>query len=127
MEEVIDRLTVICEKPIYLIEFEDSWGSLTAFKADFEDRINIYFPPQNSQQYKLHCIYHELGHIYLESVDLALPGISKKMLRETANAISVSCRHIEDHPVERWVEAFAFGMAKKTRVHSLSDPDPFLC
>ncbi len=78
MKEVIDRLTVICEKPINLIEYKESWGALTAFKAEFEDRINVYFPPQKSRQYKLHCIYHELGHIYLESfrIPLALPDLS---------------------------------------------------
>lgn len=51
MKEVIDRLTVICEKPINLIEYKESWGALTAFKAEFEDRINVYFPPQKSRQY----------------------------------------------------------------------------
>jgi hypothetical protein len=130
MEEVVDRLTVICEKPIHLIEFEDSsWGSLTAFKADFEDRINIYVPPQDSLQYKFHCIYHELGHIYLENSDdaLILAGLSEEMLKETANAINVSCRSVPNHPVERWVEDFAFKMSKKTRVPSSFDPDPFLC
>jgi hypothetical protein len=90
MQEVLERLTAICEKPINLIEFKEDWGALTAFKAEFEDRINVYFPPQKSQQYKLHCIYHELGHIYLENLRLALalPDLSGEMLRETADAIS---------------------------------------
>lgn len=127
MTEVVERLVVICEKPINLVEHEGSWGSLTALKVEFEDRINVLFPPQNSLQYKLHCIYHELGHIYLESLDLVLPEISQAILRETADAINVSCRHIADDPVERWVEAFAFGMSKRTRQRSSSDPDPFLC
>jgi len=129
MKEVVDRLTVICEKPINLIEYKESWGALTAFKAEFEDRINVYFPPQKSQQYKLHCIYHELGHIYLESlrIALALPDLSEEMLRETADAISVTCRSVPNHPVERWVEDFAFEMSKKTRSRSSSDTDPFLC
>ena len=96
-------------------------------KVEFEDHINVLFPPQNSLYYKLHCIYHELGHIYLESLDLALPEISQSLLKETANAISVSCRHIEDDPVERWVEAFAFRMSKKTHERSSSTLDPFLC
>lgn len=128
MKDVIDRLTVICEKPINLIEYKESWGALTAFKAEFEDRINVYFPPQKSRQYKLHCIYHELGHIYLESfrLPLALPDLSEEMLRETADAISVTCRSVPNHPVERWVEDFAFEMSKKTRARTSSDPDPFL-
>ncbi|WP_426980023.1 hypothetical protein ACQCSU_21795 (plasmid) [Pseudarthrobacter sp. O4] len=129
MTEVIERLAVICEKAIKLIEQEWSWGTLTAFKLDFEDHIKIYFPPQNSMQYKLHCIYHELGHIYLESlqVPLALPDFSEEMLKEAAGAISMSCRSVPNHPVERWVEDFAFEMSKKTRGNSSSDPDPFLC
>jgi hypothetical protein len=129
MKEVVERLTVICEKPINLIEYKESWGALTAFKAEFDDRINVYFPPQNSLQYKLHCIYHELGHIYLESFQtpLALPSLSEEMLRETADAINISCRAVPNHPVERWVEDFAFEMSKKTRGNSSSDPDPFLC
>ncbi|MBP2268151.1 hypothetical protein J3A64_003615 [Pseudarthrobacter sp. PvP004] len=128
MKEVVDRLAVICKKPINLIEYKESWGALTAFKAEFEDRINVYFPPQKSQQYKLHCIYHELGHIYLESFQmaLALPDLSEEMLRETADAISVTCRSVPNHPVERWVEDFAFEMSKMTRSRSSSDPDPFL-
>lgn len=44
MKEVVERLTMICKKPINLIEYNESWGSLTAFKAEFEDRINVYFP-----------------------------------------------------------------------------------
>lgn len=127
MKEVVDRLTVLCEKPIHLIELDEDWGSLTALKAEFEDYINVYFPPQKSLQYKLHCIYHELGHVYLETLDFALPTLSQQLLKETESAINVSCRHIEDHPVERWVEAFAFETAKKTRPHSSTDPDPFFC
>lgn len=128
LDEVVDRLTVICEKPINLIEFDESWGALTAFKAEFEDRINVYFPPQKSQQYKFHCIYHELGHIYLESLgtSITLPNLSEEMLRETADAISVTCRSVPNHPVERWVEEFAFEMSKKTRARSSSTPEPFL-
>lgn len=127
MTEVVERLAVICQKPINLIEHDGEWGSLTALKVEFEDRINVLFPPQNSLHYKLHCIYHELGHIYLESLDLALPEISQSLLQETKNAISVSCRHIDDDPVERWVEDFAFRMSKKTRERSSSALDPFLC
>lgn len=127
MTEVVKRLTVICQKPINLVEHDGEWGSLTALKVEFEDRINVLFPPQNSLHYKLHCIYHELGHIYLESLDLALPEISESLLQETKNAISVSCRHIDDDPVERWVEDFAFRMSKKTRERSSSALDPFLC
>lgn len=128
LDEVVDRLTVICEKPIKLIEFDESWGALTAFKAEFEDRVNIYFPPQKSQQYKFHCIYHELGHIYLESfgTSMTLPNLSEEMLRETADAISVTCRSAPNHPVERWVEEFAFEMSKKTRARSSFTPEPFL-
>ncbi|MHC6231993.1 hypothetical protein DC347_19225 [Pseudarthrobacter sp. AG30] len=128
LEDVVDRLTVICEKPINLIEYKESWGALTAFKAEFEDRINVYFPPQKSQQYKLHCIYHELGHIFLESfrISLALPNLSEEMLRETADAISITCRSVPNHPVERWVEEFAFEMSKKTRTRSSLEPEPFL-
>ena len=129
MAEVLERLALICDKPIKLIEQEGSWGTLTAFKLDFEDHFKIYVPPQDSTQYKLHCIYHELGHIYLESfrIALALPDLSEEMLRETADAISVTCRSVPNHPVERWVEDFAFEMSKKTRARSSSDPDPFLC
>ncbi len=129
MAEVLERLAIICEKPIKLIEQEGSWGTLTAFKLDFEDHFKIYVPPQDSTQYKLHCIYHELGHIYLESfrIALALPDLSEEMLRETADAISVTCRSVPNHPVERWVEDFAFEMSKKTRSRSSSEPDPFLC
>ncbi len=127
MTEVVERLIAICQKPINLVEHDGDWGSLTALKVEFEDHINVLFPPQNSLHYKLHCIYHELGHIYLESLDMALPEISQSLLKETKNAISVSCRHIEDDPVERWVEDFAFRMSKKTRARSTSALDPFLC
>ena len=127
MTEVVERLMLICEKPIHLVEQEGDWGSLTALKVEFEDYINVLFPPQHSVQYKLHCIYHELGHIFLESLDLASPQISKSLLKKTENAISVSCRHIEDDPVERWVEAFAFKMSKKTRVIKSPALDPYLC
>jgi hypothetical protein len=127
MTEVVERLIVICEKPIHLVEQEGDWGSLTALKVEYEDYINILFPPQYSLQYRLHCIYHELGHIFLESLNLASPEISQSLLKQTENAISVSCRHIEDDPVERWVEAFAFRMSKKTRVNSSPALDPFLC
>lgn len=128
LDEVVARLTLLCEKPINLIEYNESWGALTAFKAEFEDRINVYFPPQKSKQYKFHCIYHELGHIYLESFGTfwTLPNLSEEMLRETADAISVTCRAVPNHPVERWVEDFAFEMSKKTRARDSADPDPFL-
>lgn len=129
LTEVIERLSMICEKPIHLIEQDWDWGTLTAFKLDDGDHIKIYFPPQNSMQYKVHCIYHELGHIYLEClhIPLAQPKFSQEMLREAAAAISMSCRTVPNHPVERWVEDFAFEMSKKTRARSSSDPDPFLC
>lgn len=128
MAEVLERLAVICEKPIKLIEQEGSWGTLTAFKLDFEDHFKIYVPPQNSTQYKLHCIYHELGHIYLESFQghLVLPHFSEEMLKEAAGAKSMSCCSVQNHPVERWVEDFAFEMSKKTRARSSSETDPFL-
>jgi hypothetical protein len=128
MAEVLERLAVICEKPIKLIEQEGSWGTLTAFKLDFEDHFKIYVPPQNSTQYKLHCIYHELGHIYLESFQdhLVLPDFSEEMLKEAAGAKSMSCCSVLNHPVERWVEDFAFEMSKKTRAGSSSETDPFL-
>ena len=127
MAEVLERLAVICEKPIKLIEQEGSWGTLTAFKLDFEDHFKIYVPPQNSTQYKLHCIYHELGHIFLESLQIPVAGpkFSKEMLKEAAGAISMSCRTVPNHPVVRWVEDFAFEMSKMTRSRS-SGPDPFL-
>jgi hypothetical protein len=128
MAEVLERLAVICEKPIKLIEQEGSWGTLTAFKLDFEDHFKIYVPPQNSTQYKLHCIYHELGHIYLESFQghMVLPHFSEEMLKEAAGAKSMSCCSVQNHPVERWVEDFAFEMSKKTRSRSSSETDPFL-
>ncbi|TLM80877.1 hypothetical protein [Pseudarthrobacter sp. NamE5] len=128
MAEVLERLAVICEKPIKLIEQEGSWGTLTAFKLDFEDHFKIYVPPQNSTQYKLHCIYHELGHIYLESFQghMVLPHFSEEMLKEAAGAKSMSCCSVQNHPVERWVEDFAFEMSKKTRTRSSSETDPFL-
>jgi hypothetical protein len=128
MAEVLERLAVICEKPIKLIEQEGSWGTLTAFKLDFEDHFKIYVPPQNSTQYKLHCIYHELGHIYLESFQghMVLPHFSEEMLKEAAGAKSMSCCSVQNHPVERWVEDFAFEMSKKTRARSSSQADPFL-
>lgn len=128
MAVVLERLAVICEKPIKLIEQEGSWGTLTAFKLDFEDHFKIYVPPQNSTQYKLHCIYHELGHIYLESFQdhLVLPDFSEEMLKEAAGAKSMSCCSVQNHPVERWVEDFAFEMSKKTRAQSSSETDPFL-
>lgn len=125
--EVVERLMEICGKPIHLVEHQGEWGSLTALKVEFEDHINVLFPPQNSLPYKLHCIYHELGHIYLESLNLAAPEISQSLLGETTDAINVSCRHIDEDPVERWVEAFAFSMSKKTRKPSPSAVDPFLC
>ncbi|POH72209.1 hypothetical protein CVS27_17100 [Arthrobacter glacialis] len=127
MTEAVERLKLICEKPIHLIEQEGEWGTLTALTVEYEDYINILFPPRHSLQYKVHCIYHELGHIFLESQNLASPQISQSLLKETKNAISVSCRHIEDDPVERWVEDFAFRMSKKTRVNSSPALDPFLC
>lgn len=128
MAEVLERLAVICEKPIRLIEQEGSWGTLTAFKLDFEDHFKIYVPPQNSTQYKLHCIYHEIGHIYLESFQdhLVLPDFSEEMLKEAAGAKSMSCCSVQNHPVERWVEDFAFEMSKKTRARSSSETDPSL-
>ncbi|MBD1540365.1 hypothetical protein HC749_19660 [Arthrobacter sp. S13_S34] len=128
MAEVLERLAVICEKPIRLIEQEGSWGTLTAFKLDFEDHFKIYVPPQNSTQYKLHCVYHEIGHIYLESFQdhLVLPDFSEEMLKEAAGAKSMSCCSVQNHPVERWVEDFAFEMSKKTRARSSSETDPFL-
>ena len=128
MAEVLERLAVICEKPIRLIEQEGSWGTLTAFKLDFEDHFKIYVPPQNSTQYKLHCIYHEIGHIYLESFQdhLVLPDFSEEMLKEAAGSKSMSCCSVQNHPVERWVEDFAFEMSKKTRARSSSETDPFL-
>lgn len=127
LTEVVERLAEIREKPIELVEQDWDWGTLTAFKLDAEDRIKIFFPPQKSTQYKLHCIYHELGHIFLESLQIPVSGptFSKEMLKEAAGAISMSCRTVPNHPVERWVEDFAFEMSKKTRSRS-SDPDPFL-
>jgi hypothetical protein len=129
MKEVVERLTAICEKPIRLIEKDWSWGTVTAFKVERDDHIRILFPPQKSMQYKYHCIYHELGHIYLERIHtpVALTGFSEEMLAEAEGATNMSCRGVPNHPVERWVEDFAFEMSKKTRVRSSSDPDPFLC
>lgn len=127
LTEVVERLAGICEKPIHLIEQEGEWGTLTALTVEYEDYINVLFPPQNSLQYRLHCIYHEFGHIFLESLNLASPGISQSILKQTENAVSVSCRRIDDDPVERWVESFAFMMSKKTRAGSSPTLDPFLC
>ena len=128
LTEVLDRLALICGKPIKLVEQAHSWGALTGFKLDFEDHYKVYIPPQNSTQYKHHCIYHELGHIYLENlqIPLALPDLSEEMLKEAAGAKSMSCCSVPNHPVELWVEDFAFEMSKKTRAGSSSDPDPFL-
>ncbi len=131
MSEVLEKLSSISDKPINIMEVEyESWGTLTSFKAEFDDRINIYYPPQNSTQYKLHCIYHELGHIYLDSLQASgsIPDISIEVLRELKGAISVSCRFLPNSPIENWVENFAFEMSKKTRATKrISDPNPFLC
>lgn len=130
MDDVIEKLAKLNAKPITILEVKyESWGSLTSFKAEFEDRITIYYPPQNSTQYKLHCIYHELGHIYLESIQTASfqPDISEEVLKQIEGAISVSCRFLPNSPVELWVEEFAFEMSKKTRSSSFDDnPNPFL-
>jgi hypothetical protein len=128
IQEVVERLSVMREKPIKLFEEEWSLGPLTAFKFEHENDIMIFFPRQKSMQYKHHCIYHELGHIYLESlyIPLAPSYFSEEMLKAAEGAINMSCRAVPNHPVERWAEDFAFEMSKRTRVGS-SDPDPFFC
>lgn len=130
LSEILGRIAQISRKPIHLVEVDrDGWGALTAFKAEFEDRINIYFPPQRSSQYKYHCIYHELGHIYLEETQAvtASQGIPDEVLRQAEGALSISCRFIQNNPVEQWVEEFAFELSKLTRAPRPGDPDPFLC
>jgi hypothetical protein len=57
---------------------------------------------------------------------LVLPDFSEEMLKEAAGAKSMSCCSVLNHPVERWVEDFAFEMSKKTRARSSSETDPFL-
>uniref|UniRef100_UPI003F495CE8 hypothetical protein n=1 Tax=Paenarthrobacter ureafaciens TaxID=37931 RepID=UPI003F495CE8 len=129
MQEVIDRLTVICQKPIKLKELHGSWGAVTGFYLNLPDHFRVVVPLQDSTQYKHHCIYHELGHIYLESLKIpsVAPDFSEEMLQEIAGAKSMGVCALPHDPVERWVEEFAFEMSKKTRASTSSDPDRFLC
>ena len=93
-----------------------NWGPLTAFLDEDEEQVTIYYRSEDTPQYQLQCICHELGHLVM-GTDCALP-IDESLTSQVeikGTTIRLQARDLRDTPVEREAEEFAFSAVRFLR------------
>ena len=117
VEALVDAVSAMYGKPIYLEALDEAnWGSLTAFLDESAEAVTIYYRIQDTPQYRLQCICHELGHLVLGSA-CALPIDSHvaEQVEVPAGSLRLQARDLRDTGVEREAEAFSFGVIRQLR------------
>lgn len=66
LQEIAGRVAQVYGKRLIFEGLEeDGWGSLTALWVDQPDQGMIFYRQRDPQVYRVHCIFHEFGHILL--------------------------------------------------------------
>ncbi|MEO7016631.1 MAG: hypothetical protein ABI130_14515 [Leifsonia sp.] len=117
IEDLIAAVEKKCNKPILLNSLDEAeWGALTAFLEETEDEISIYYRIQDTPQYRLQCICHELGHLVMGTeCALMVDEAVAAQVEVSDRAIRVHARDLRDTPEERAAEEFAFGSLRHLR------------
>lgn len=119
-----DTITVLVQavstfygKPIVLESLAPGeWGPLTAFLEEDEDQVTIYYRSEDSPQYRLQCICHELGHLMMGTAcSLPIDEAVTSQVHVSEGAIRVQARDLRDTPEEAAAEEFAFVVIRHIR------------
>ena len=115
--ELVDAVSLSYGKPIYLEPLDpDQWGALTGFLAEVDDEVVIYYRLQDSPQYRLQCICHELGHLVMGTeCSRAFDVTLARQVSVPEGAIRLQARDLRDTPPERYAEEFAFAAILRLR------------
>ncbi|WP_156322596.1 hypothetical protein [Leucobacter musarum] len=120
LDEIVAAISTQYGKPIYLEALPSGdWGSLTAFLDEGPDHVTVFFRLQDSPQYRLQCVCHELGHLVMDTdcsrmIDSSLAtkvGVS-------AGTIRMQARDLRNTDAEREVEEFAYALVQRLRSRS---------
>ena len=94
----------------------DAWGALTAFLVEDEGGVTIYYRLQDSPQYRLQCICHELGHLAMGTgCSLPWDETLAAQVEVPETTIRLQARDLRDSPEERSAEEFAFVSIRRLR------------
>lgn len=116
VEELVGAVAGIYGKPIYLEALDEAnWGSLTAF-LEVPEYVTIYYRIQDTPQYRLQCICHELGHLVM-GTSCALPMDSHlaEQVEIPEGSIRLQARDLRDTEAERAAEDFSFAVIRRFR------------
>lgn len=117
VEELVSAVSGMYGKPIYLEALDEAnWGPLTAFLDESADAVTIYYRIQDTPQYRLQCICHELGHLVMGS-SCALPFDVHlaDQVDIPAGSLRLQARDLRDTDVEREAEEFSFSVIRHLR------------
>lgn len=117
VEALVSAVSEIFGKPIYLESLDEAnWGSLTAFLAESDDAVTIYYRLQDTPQYRLQCICHELGHLVMGS-SCALPFDVHvaEQVDIPVGSQRLQARDLRDTDAEKEAEEFSFHVIRHLR------------
>ncbi|NQX11185.1 hypothetical protein HQQ80_06080 [Microbacteriaceae bacterium VKM Ac-2855] len=117
VEELVDAVRQVYGKPIHLEALDEAnWGPLTAFLEEVAEYVTIYYRIQDTPQYRLQCICHELGHLVLGTAcALTVDEHLAEQVEVPACSIRLQARDLRDTDVERQAEEFSFAVIRRLR------------
>lgn len=115
---LVQAVSAYYGKPIALEALEPGeWGPLTAFLEEDDDQVTIYYRSEDSPQYRLQCICHELGHLMMGTAcSLPIDEAVTSQVEVSEGVIRVQARDLRDTPEEAAAEEFAFVVIRLLRV-----------
>lgn len=122
VDSLVQAASRIMGKPIYLEGLAPAaWGALTAFLDEDDDAVTIYYRLQDSPQYRLQCICHELGHLLL-GTGCALPVDPHlaAQLDMRPGVVRLQGRDLRETREEHIAEKFAFLAIRLLRRRAMS-------
>lgn len=117
IHDLVEAVSRTYGKPISLEPLAiEKWGALTGFLVEDETDVAIYYRLQDSPQYRLQCICHELGHLVMGTeCSLPVDETLAAQISVPSGTIRLQARDLRDTPSERSAEEFAFSAIKRLR------------
>ncbi|TQL46877.1 hypothetical protein [Subtercola boreus] len=149
LETVLRKVQAVVGMPLRLERPMHEWtgSALTAAMAFHERHISLFYAPHRSLVYQLHCIYHELGHVLLQTecrhiskaemsaLSIPIEGVITAYARKLNPTETIAPRNFDLHEIDRtrltpaardfeaaeeMVENFAYALAARIRERPLS-------
>lgn len=116
LEEITQATAKVHRKPIVLLPVgDDELRSLTGLWAETEEQSYVFFRERDSPIYRLHSIFHELGHILADHRGCGALALIDRSRLSTKGAgqqiIRARGRGELDSPSERFAEEIAYSLS----------------